>query len=141
MWRSAVRHTRCLVPALGWYEWRATPEGKVPYFIHAPGLAGLCFAGLWSEWKNPAGEAAAEFRDPDPGRLPDALAAVHDRMPVVAAGGGLGRVAVRLAGAITPRGWRDQVANSLEEFEYYPVSRYVNAPRNQGERCIERGHS
>jgi putative SOS response-associated peptidase YedK len=30
------------------------------------------------------------------------------------------------------------VARSLEEFEYYPVSRYVNAPRNQGERCIER---
>jgi putative SOS response-associated peptidase YedK len=29
------------------------------------------------------------------------------------------------------------VAKSLNEFEYYPVSRYVNAPRNQGERCIQ----
>ena len=40
MWRSAVRHTRCLVPALGWYEWRVTGEGKVPYFIHAPSVGG-----------------------------------------------------------------------------------------------------
>jgi len=30
-----------------------------------------------------------------------------------------------------------QVANSLNEFEFYPVSRYVNTPRNQGERCIQ----
>ena len=30
------------------------------------------------------------------------------------------------------------VLRSLRVFEYYPVSRYVNVPRNQGERCIER---
>ena len=53
MWRGALRQSRCLVPALGWYEWHATPEGKVPYFVHAPGPAGLSFAGLWSEWRNP----------------------------------------------------------------------------------------
>ncbi|MBS0387796.1 MAG: SOS response-associated peptidase, partial [Proteobacteria bacterium] len=35
MWRSAVRHTRCLVPALGWYEWKSGPEGKQPFFIHS----------------------------------------------------------------------------------------------------------
>ncbi len=135
MWRSAVRHTRCLVPALGWYEWRVTPEGKVPYFIHAPALAGVCFAGLWSEWKNPAGEAQLTFAILT--RAASAtLKAVHDRMPVV-----LGQNAwdewlakwptdhsARLAAC---------VANSLNEFEYYPVSRYVNAPRNQGERCIQ----
>jgi putative SOS response-associated peptidase YedK len=136
MWRSAVRHSRCLVPALGWYEWRVSPSGKVPYFIHRPGLAGLSFAGLWSEWKNPAGEAQLSFailtRPASPG-----LAAIHDRMPVVLPeaawdewlGNWTGDAAARLAA---------QVALSLGEFDYYPVSRYVNAPRNQGERCIER---
>jgi putative SOS response-associated peptidase YedK len=135
MWRSAVRHARCLVPTLGWYEWQVTPEGKVPYFIHAPALAGFCFAGLWSEWKNPAGEAKLSFAILTRAAS-DALRPVHDRMPVV-----LGQAAwddwlldwpnehaAKLAG---------HVANSLNEFEYYPVSRYVNAPRNQGERCIQ----
>jgi putative SOS response-associated peptidase YedK len=135
MWRSAVRHTRCLVPALGWYEWHVTPEGKVPYFIHAPALTGFCFAGLWSEWKNPAGEAQLSFAILTRAAS-DTLKAVHDRMPVV-----LGEAvwdewlanwpadhAAKLAA---------HVANSLNEFEYYAVSRYVNAPRNQGERCIQ----
>ncbi|MDE2219202.1 MAG: SOS response-associated peptidase [Gammaproteobacteria bacterium] len=136
MWRSAVRHSRCLVPTLGWYEWQVRPEGKVPHFIHAPGLAGFCFAGLWSEWKNPAGEVQLSFAI-----LTRAAAAtlepVHDRMPVVLATESWADWlsdwprdhAARLA---------EHVANSLNEFEYYPVSRYVNAPRNQGERCIER---
>ena len=134
MWRSAVRHTRCLVPALGWYEWRVTPEGKVPYFIHAPALAGFCFAGLWSGWKNPAGVTQLSFAILT--RAASAmLKAVHDRMPVV----------------LPQAAWDDwlsdwptsqdtrlaaQSANSLEDFEYYPVSRFVNTPRNQGERCI-----
>ena len=136
MWRNAVRHTRGLVPTLGWYEWQVRPEGKVPHFIHAPGLTGFCFAGLWSEWKNPAGEAQLSFAILT--RAASAtLKPVHDRMPVVLGaeswddwlGDWPREHAARLAG---------HVANSLNDFEYYPVSRYVNAPRNQGERCIER---
>ena len=135
MWRGVLRHNRCLVPALGWYEWHVAPEGKVPYFIHAPGLAGLCFAGLWSEWKDPAGEALLSFAILTRAASP-VLAALHNRMPVV----------------LPTCAWDDwlapwpadhaarlaaQVAGADGEFEYYPVSRYVNAPRNQGERCIE----
>jgi putative SOS response-associated peptidase YedK len=135
MWRSAVRHARCLVPTLGWYEWRVTPEGKVPYFIHAPALAGFCFAGLWSEWKTPAGETKLSFAILTRSAS-DALRPVHDRMPVVLGQGAWddwlsdwpNEHAAKLAG---------HVVNSLNEFEYYPVSRYVNAPRNQGERCIQ----
>ena len=135
MWRGPVRHTRCLVPALGWYEWQVQPTGKVPHFIHAAGMSGLCFAGLWSEWTDPqrAGQSSfAILTRP----AASALARVHHRMPVVLAPGAwddwLGlwpaEHAARLAAA---------VAHSLDDFEYYPVSRYVNAPRNQGARCIE----
>ena len=136
MWRGAVRHNRCLVPSLGWYEWRITPEGKVPFFIHAPALAGLCFAGLWSEWKNPSGETQLSFAILTRA-APAPLKAIHDRSPVVlpqpAWDEWLAAWPVDHAARLAA-----QVANSLEDFEYYPVSRYVNAPRNQGERCIER---
>ncbi|HEV7431981.1 MAG TPA: SOS response-associated peptidase, partial [Steroidobacteraceae bacterium] len=121
MWRGALRQTRCLVPALGWYEWHPTPEGKVPYFIHAPGNAGVSFAGLWSEWRNPAGEAQLSFAILTRAASPT-LTSVHHRMPMVLApaawDGWLAEWpadhAVRLA---------EQVAASPGEFDYYPVSR------------------
>ena len=80
MWRGALRHTRCLVPALGWYEWQATPEGKVPHFIHAPGRAGISFAGLWSEWRNPEGTAQLTFAILTRAAAP----ALASRLPVAA---------------------------------------------------------
>jgi len=135
MWRAAVRHAHCLVPALGWYEWRAETAGKVPYFIHAAGMAGISFAGLWSSWKNPQGAEQLSFTILTRAAA-GPLAALHDRMPVV----------------LPPTAWTDWlapwtadhaarlaavVAQASSEFEFHPVSRYVNAPRNQGERCIE----
>jgi putative SOS response-associated peptidase YedK len=136
MWRGALRHTRCLVPALGWYEWQVTADGKVPHYIHPAGQGGVCFAGLWSEWKNPAGETQLTFAILTRAAS-ETLSAVHNRMPVVLPDSAWdawlapwpGEHAARLAEA---------VAGSLGEFEYYPVSRYVNSPKNQGERCIER---
>lgn len=135
MWRNAVRQTRCLVPALGWYEWKPAPEGKVPYFIHLPQMAGLCFAGLWSEWRDPEGETQRTFAILTRIASPT-MQAVHNRMPVVLPqpawtdwlAAWPGDHAHRLA---------DHVANALNDFEFYAVSRYVNTPRNQGERCIE----
>jgi putative SOS response-associated peptidase YedK len=136
MWRQAVRNARALVPALGWYEWQAREGGKQPYFIHAQGLTGFCFAGLWSAHRGADGQEQLSFAILTRGASTP-LAPVHNRMPVVLA-------PELFAEWLAP--WKNEhsahlasfVARSLEDFEYYPVSRYVNAPRNQGERCIER---
>ena len=135
MWRQAVRSARALVPALGWYEWQVREGGKQPYFIHAPGLSGLCFAGLWSAHRGTEGQEQQTFAILTRGASAQ-LMPVHNRMPVVLA-------PELFAEWLAP--WTAKhsaqlasfVARSLEDFEYYPVSRYVNAPRNQGERCIE----
>jgi putative SOS response-associated peptidase YedK len=50
MFRSA---NRCIVPASGYYEWRAVDGGKQPYFISAADGAVLSIAGLWDQWENP----------------------------------------------------------------------------------------
>jgi putative SOS response-associated peptidase YedK len=85
--KRAFCHRRCLVPADGFYEWRATPgqKAKQPFFIHRPDGAPFAFAGLWEWWRDPA--------QPDAGTLrsftiitttPNApMATVHDRMPVI----------------------------------------------------------
>lgn len=93
MWRDAWSRARCLVPAEGWYEWRAVERvdpatgeirpAKQPYFIRRKDGAILCFAGLMAYWKNPkTGEAlrscailTADAQGP--------LAEIHERAPVV----------------------------------------------------------
>lgn len=135
MWRTALRHSRCLVPALGWYEWRAEPAGKVPYYIHPAGGAGLYFAALWSEWKDPAGESRLSFAILTRAASPE-LEALHKRMPVV-----LPPASWDAWLAPWPDGHAARLAAQVNEsegnFEFHAVSRYVNAPRNQGELCIE----
>ena len=32
--RRALRSQRCLVPASGFFEWKQTDDGKVPYYFH-----------------------------------------------------------------------------------------------------------
>ena len=79
--RNAVRRRRCLIPADGFYDWRAgTP--KRPYFVRAKSGGPIAFAGLWETWTGPNGEevdTAAIVTT----RANRVLAAIHDRMPVI----------------------------------------------------------
>ena len=79
--RDAFRRRRCLVPATGYYEWRAEGGGKQPYFIRVKGAALFSFAGLWSSWQGLDGplESFAIITTVASGEL----AHIHDRMPVI----------------------------------------------------------
>jgi putative SOS response-associated peptidase YedK len=134
MWRDAVRRGRALVPALGWYEWQVGPAGKQPYFLHAADNGLVWFAGLWAARRDAEGHESLTFAILTRAASA-AVAPVHNRMPVVLPPAaqvdwlapGTDRGTERLAAA---------VAAASNEFAYYPVSTYVNTPRNQGERCI-----
>lgn len=79
--RSALRRRRCLVPADGFYEWRAEGGAKQPYHIARPDGAPFAFAGLWEGWRRGA-EPLETFTI----LTTDANAALrplHDRMPVI----------------------------------------------------------
>ena len=85
MFRAAFKRSRCLIPASGYYEWKATPTGKQPYYISAHDASVLSFAGLWDEWRDiETGEAVKSCTV----IVTDANALtrqIHDRMPVVIA--------------------------------------------------------
>ena len=50
MFRDAWRSGRCLVPAIGYYEWSGKPGSKRAFFITRKGNApGFCMAGLWAQ--------------------------------------------------------------------------------------------
>jgi putative SOS response-associated peptidase YedK len=46
-YRGLLAHNQCLVPASGFYEWKAEGKGKSPYYIHPAHHPFMAFAGLY----------------------------------------------------------------------------------------------
>lgn len=82
MFRQALRRRRCLIPATGFYEWKAVPgqRSKQPFYISLRDSAPMSFAGLWESTKTPDGKildtctilttAANAMLEPIHGRMP-----------------------------------------------------------------------
>lgn len=79
---AAMKRRRCLVPADGFYEWKAIGTRKQPYYVRAKSGQPLAFAGLWETWTGPNGEEL-ETAAIVTTRANRALAAIHERMPVI----------------------------------------------------------
>ena len=150
MWRDALRHTRCLIPAEGWYEWQeierldpATGElkaAKQPHFLHATDGMLVCFAGLMSLWRPAANDALPEPQavltcamlttDAAP-----SVAMVHDRMPVVlsldAYSGWLDSSLQDAAGAVALAREHAQVV-----FGHHAVSPRINSRADDEGLCV-----
>jgi putative SOS response-associated peptidase YedK len=81
--RQAFRQMRCLIPADGFYEWRAGADGrKEAFHITASGRQVCAFAGLWSVWHGPAEQTIRSCAILTTAAN-DAVAPLHDRMPVI----------------------------------------------------------
>lgn len=139
---------RCLVPAMGFFEWKAVNSGsravKQPYYFHGNENQLFTLAGLWETWIDPKPKVDANgtsanavvtsftILTTEPN---DLLADYHDRMPVI-------------IGAKQRDLWLDpksSTASLLElcgpfpadEMAAYPVSRNVNSPAQNGPANIE----
>jgi len=82
-WNKHVLHQRCLVPAVGFYEWLTKKdEPKKPYFIHMKNEDIFAFAGVWSTWKD---ENQKEWKvysimTTEPNKE---MSAIHNRAPIM----------------------------------------------------------
>jgi putative SOS response-associated peptidase YedK len=79
--RTAFRRRRCLLPADGFYEWKAAGKKKQPYHFHLQDGQVFAFAGLWEEWQRD-GEAIFSCTILTTSAN-DLLVRYHDRMPVI----------------------------------------------------------
>ncbi|AQP47244.1 hypothetical protein BW730_06755 [Tessaracoccus aquimaris] len=84
--RKAASARRCLIPSIGYYEWRpeqvpgtAKPV-KQPYFLY-PQAEPFVMAGLYEFWKGPDGWVASTTIITT--EATDELGWVHDRMPMI----------------------------------------------------------
>lgn len=132
--RSAFKRWRCLVPASGFYEWKAVAGKKQPFYIRPTGQDLFGLAGITELWKGPDGPVhTVSLITTEPNEL---MRMIHDRMPVIIP-------------ASDYCDWLDpenQDAESLKVFirpfpadlmTAHPVSPRVSNPRNEGEELIE----
>jgi len=80
--RDSFSKKRCLIPADGFYEWEPKERGRSPHWIFRADGYPVGFAGVWSAWKNPAGDewvrSCAILTTAATGMIAD----IHSRMPV-----------------------------------------------------------
>ncbi len=132
--RGAFRKRRCLIPADGFYEWQRTDSGKQPYHFRTKNGSPFAFAGLWESWSGDWEEIrsctilTAEANE--------VVGEVHHRMPVIVAPE---NYEVWLDPDVREADWLTPLLTPYpaEALEAYPVSRFVNSPSNDDERCVE----
>lgn len=135
MFRHLIRGHRCIVPANGFYEWERKNGGKQPWFIHLHDSPMMLFAGLYDEARNAEGSPRPSYTILTT-RANDAMAGLHDRMPVIIPPDGaehwLSRSETDFGGLEYLLGPLDSNAIAMHE-----VSKAVNSPANNTPDLIE----
>lgn len=81
--RGAFRHHRALMPADGFYEWKAQGSGpKQPFFIRRRDRKPFAMAAVWDIWM-PAGGSELDSCAIVTTEANETLKPVHHRMPVI----------------------------------------------------------
>ena len=134
--RVAFRQRRCLVPVDSFYEWKREGTIRQPYRVVREDGRPLAIAGLWAGWHDPATETVRRTFTIVTTTPNEALADLHDRMPVM------------LPDDVWER-WLDPATADPGELRamlepsdaialrIHPVERLVNDVRRDGPELIE----
>lgn len=144
MWRTSLKAQRCLMPAVGWFEWCETEPTKnekgrkcfQPYYLHAENNEAFAIAGLWTEWISPEGTrrltCALMTKEAAP-----SIANIHHRMPVVLH---QDQFAAWIDTATDPASVEDMITYCRTDFTGHRVSTRVNSVANDGPELLEPLH-
>ncbi len=119
IFRDSFEKRRCLIPATGWYEWKTTPLGKVPFYHRLVDNKPMLFAGIYDDW-NDTNETRRTFcilkTDSD-----ETISHIHQRMPLIIPSGSVDE-------------WLNfgKVTSNPALFEVHPVDRKVNSTTAEG---------
>ncbi len=128
-YRKAMSARRCLLPALGYYEWRPeTIDGravKQPYFLRPADGSMVHMAGIYEFWKGPDDWLASVSIITT--SATDELGWVHDRMPMTVMD-----TDAWLDPALTVGDTARELLLPLPHLQPTQVSRAVNSVANDG---------
>ena len=135
-WRHPWKHNqRCIIPANGFYEWHHNEDGsKQPYYIHVKDQTLFGFAGLWDQSTNAQGEVIESCTIITLPASPF-MAKIHNdkaREPAILLSKDIDAWMSGSAQEATA------VLNAYpdDQLEAWPVSKRVNAPKNNDTEVI-----
>jgi putative SOS response-associated peptidase YedK len=133
--RDAFERRRCIVPVDSFYEWKREGTVRQPYRIVATDGLPLALAGLWAGWHDPATEQVRRTFTIVTTTPNEAIADLHDRMPVILEAGAWDR----WLSEAPDRGELLAMLQPTDDIglRVYPVNRYVNDVRRDGPELIE----
>ena len=135
--RDAFERRRCIVPVDSFYEWKREGTVRQPYRITRTDDRPLALAGLWSGWHDPDVDVVRRTFTIVTTTPNDAIAGLHDRMPVVLPDGSWERWIAGGADADPTELLAMLQPHDEVELRVYPVNRYVNDVRRDGPELIE----
>ena len=132
-YRTPFKRRRCLIPADGFYEWKQVNGNKIPHHIRMRDGGVFAFAGLWDRWEGEDGSIESCTIIVMPSN--EVMKPIHERMPAIIAPA---HYDWWLDSRVTDKQEIMQYLTSVpsSQLAIYPVSTWVNSPKNNGERCI-----
>jgi len=133
-YRTPFKRRRCLIPADGFYEWQQVTGSKVPHHICMKDGKVFAFAGLWDHWEGEGKTLDSCTIIVMPSN--EVMRPIHERMPAIIAPA---HYELWLDSRITDKQEIMQYLTSApsSQLTAYPVSTWVNSPKNNDERCIQ----
>ncbi len=135
MFRSLVKHRRCVVPANGFYEWRGAKGDKRPFFISPTDGQLMLFAGLYDEARGNDDEPLESYAIITT-NANGPMSRLHDRMPVILDAGDVSTWLDRDMTEAEPLEHLLRPAND-DAIELHSVAKSVNNTRHNGPSLIE----
>ena len=126
--QAAFESQRCLIPADGYYEWQVVERDRSPHFFHLPDRSTFAFAGLWRE-----GREGLFFTILTRSAQSNCLH-IHHRMPVILSDE---HYTMWMDEQSTAGQLLDLLINVKSDLLFYPVSKRVNATREDGPELLE----
>lgn len=81
-YKKAFRERRCLIAADGFYEWRNSAEGKIPYYFNMRAGTPFGFAGIFESWQG-SGGLVVDSCSIITTKSNALVEPIHDRMPAI----------------------------------------------------------
>jgi putative SOS response-associated peptidase YedK len=133
MFREAYARRRCIVPVEGFFEWKAIKgtKAKQPFAIAMRDGSPFGIAGIWENWKDPAGEWQRTFAViTAPSN--ELVGQIHDRMPAILRPEQYDRW---LGDELDPRDLLQSYPAEL--MRMWPISTRVNKPENDDPSILD----